>query len=535
MSLTLPYSPEDIATLWPYMTPEERVEVEALVNELPIPDLTLKEFVREAWPLVEPASPFIDGWHIDVICDHLQAVTFGQIPNLIINIPPRHMKSLLTNVFWFCWEWTFQPWTRWMFASYSEGLVMRDSLRCRRIITSPWYQERWGYKFQLSGDQNQKKRFDNSESGFRFSTTVGGQGTGDGGNRRVIDDPLKAGDAFSDVVRESVNFWWDITMANREESGDSTTVLIMQRLHDDDLTGHILEKAEAGGREFEVVCLPAEYEPDRNTWAFTDMPKDPRTQFGELLWPERFSPKKLAQLKVELGQEYQPQYQQNPSPPGGGIWQLAWWQYWHPANMTMPDVVHHLSDGEVIRVKSVPLPRNFTEIIQSWDMSFKGTATSSRVCGGVWGRLLANKYLLDMVNRPMDFVATVKAVMELSDKWPQAKAKYVEDKANGPAVLSQLKGHVTGLIPVPVDGGDKVARAKAESPQIQAANVFLPHPHLYPWVQTITDQATRFPAAKFSDIVDMISQALHILYQNEVLERELLNQQSRSKSLTTYA
>lgn len=532
--LQLEYSPEDIATLWPYMTPEERAEVEALVNELPIPDLSLKEFVQECWPLVEPASPFIDGWHIDVICDHLQAVSFGQIPNLIINIPPRHMKSLLTNVFWFCWEWTFNPWTRWMFSSYSEGLVIRDSLRCRRIINSPWYQERWGHKFSLADDQNQKKRFDNTEGGFRFSTTVGGQGTGEGGHRRVIDDPIKASDAFSDTVRENVNFWYDITLANREESGDSTTVLIMQRLHEEDLTGHIVAKAEEGGRPFEVVCLPAEYEPGRNVWAFTDMLKDPRTEFGELLWPERFPPKKLAQLKVELGQEYQPQYQQNPTPPGGGIWQLAWWRYWHPADQPMPDVVHHLSDGQMIRVKSTPLPRAFTDLIQSWDLAFKGNETSSRVCGGVWGRVLANKYLLDMVNRPMDFVATVAAITTLSNKWPQARAKYIEDKANGPAIISYLRGSVSGLIPVSV-GNDKIARAKAESPQIEAGNVFLPHPHLYPWVNTITDQATRFPAAKFSDIVDMVSQALHVLYQNEVLERELLNQQSRSKSITTYA
>jgi hypothetical protein len=175
MALTLPYSSEEIAAVWPYMTPIERAEVEALVNELPIPDLALKECVQEAWSLVEPASPFIDGWHIDVICDHLQAVTFGQVPNLIINIPPRHMKSLLTNVFWFCWEWTFNPWTRWMFVSYSEGLLSATACVAAGSSTRPGIRRGGGISSAWRGTKTQKKRFDNTEGGYRLVTTFDGQ------------------------------------------------------------------------------------------------------------------------------------------------------------------------------------------------------------------------------------------------------------------------------------------------------------------------------------------------------------------------
>src|SRR5579872_44415 len=176
---------------------------------------SLAEFVRVAWPIVEPSTPFVPGWHIDAIIEHLEAVTRGQIRNLLINVPPRHMKSLLVSVFWPPWEWIRWPERRWLFSSYAASLSIRDSLKCRRLIESPWYQRLWGERFALTGDQNTKGRFDNDRSGYRLATSVGGAATGEGGDRLVCDDPHSVNEVESDSVRNSTNGWFDIVMATR--------------------------------------------------------------------------------------------------------------------------------------------------------------------------------------------------------------------------------------------------------------------------------------------------------------------------------
>src|SRR5688572_24031655 len=162
---------------------------------------SLREFICQAWPTVEPATEFVPGWHLDAICDHLEAVTRGGLRNLVINIPPRHMKSLAVSVFWPCWEWITLPERRWLFSSYAASLSIRDSLKCRRLIESPWYRANWGDRFQLTSDQNAKQRFENNKSGYRLATSVGGTATGEGGDRIVVDDPHNVNEAESTLVR----------------------------------------------------------------------------------------------------------------------------------------------------------------------------------------------------------------------------------------------------------------------------------------------------------------------------------------------
>src|SRR5437016_131595 len=174
---------------------------------------SLLEFVRQAWPIVEPSTPLVPGWHIDAIIEHLEAVSRGQIRNLLINVPPRHMKSLLVSVFWPAWEWIRYPQRRWLYSSYGAQLSIRDSVKCRRLIESPWYQQRWGDRFALTSDQNTKGRFDNNRSGYRLSTSVGGAATGEGGDRIVCDDPHNVQEAESDSVRKATVDWWDVVMS----------------------------------------------------------------------------------------------------------------------------------------------------------------------------------------------------------------------------------------------------------------------------------------------------------------------------------
>jgi len=239
----------------------------------------LGEFVRQAWQVVEPSTLFVPGWHVEAIIEHLEAVSRGEIRNLLINVPPRHMKSLLVSVFWPAWEWTRWPERRWLYSSYAASLSIRDSVKCRRLIESPWYQSRWGHVFALTGDQNAKTRFDNNRSGYRLSTSVGGSVTGEGGDRIVCDDPHNVQEAESDPVRKATLDWWDIVMSTRvNDPKTSAMVVVMQRCHQLDLSGHLLEKSN-----WEHLCFPAEYEgPSRTTSiGFSD----PRQHLGELLWP----------------------------------------------------------------------------------------------------------------------------------------------------------------------------------------------------------------------------------------------------------
>ena len=204
---------------------------------------SLIEFMRQAWDIIEPGTTYVDGWHLHAICDHLQAVSEGKIRNLIINMPPRHCKSILVAVMWPVWTWIRHPEFRWLYASYSGNLSMRDSLKCRRLIQSAWFQERWGEKFGLIGDQNTKTFYENDKYGYRFATSVGGTTTGMGGSAIVVDDPHSAMEAQSDVIREGVLEWWDQAMSTRLNNPKTgAKVIVMQRLHERDLTGHLLKQ-----------------------------------------------------------------------------------------------------------------------------------------------------------------------------------------------------------------------------------------------------------------------------------------------------
>jgi predicted phage terminase large subunit-like protein len=467
---------------------------------------SLYEFVMQGWPILEPATPFVNGMHVEAICQHLQAVSEGQIGNLIINVPPGHAKSLLAGVFWPAWVWIHRPQTRWLFASYSATLSVRDSVRCRRLIESEWYQECWGHIYHLSADQNEKHRFENDRTGYRIATSVGGTATGERADILVVDDPHSVEQAESDSERRKAVEWFNGTMSTR--LNDFTTghkVVIQQRLHEADLTGDLLAK---GG--FELLCLPTEFEPDRRCTTCIGW-TDPRTQPGELLWPDKVTAAQIGSLKTSLGSyRYAGQYQQRPAPASGGIFQRTWFRFWQPAHMDLPPVSVRMPDGQMASIQAVPLPEEFDSQIQSWDLAFKDKATSDYVVGQVWASKGADRFLLDQRRERMDMPQTKEAIRMMSAKWPKAGAKLVEDKANGPAVIQELQHEISGLIKVTPEGG-KIARAHAVSAQAESGNIYLPHPAIRPWVDGFVEEATAFPNARNDDQVDAMTQALHRL------------------------
>lgn len=462
---------------------------------------SFREFVVQAWPIIEPHTPFVPGWHIDAIIEHLEAVTRGDIRNLLINVPPRHMKSLLVSVLWPAWEWIQHPERRWLFSSYAASLSIRDSVKCRTLIESPWYRRFWGDRFALVSDQNTKIRFDNNRTGYRIATSVGGTATGEGGDRIVCDDPHNVQEAESDAVRKSTLDWFDVVMSTRvNDPRTAAKVVVMQRCHQTDLSGHLLAK---GG--WEQLRLPAEFEEPK---CMTSIGwSDPRIAPGELLWSERFGPKEIADLKTSLGSYGAAgQLQQRPSPLAGGLIQRQWFRFWQPPDANLPPVSVRLPDGTVIGVVA-PVVGKVQERAQSWDCSFKDLKTSDYVVGQVWGRIGASYLLLDQVRARMDCPATVKAVRDLSARAPNCSAKLIEDKANGPAVIQILQNEIPGILPVNPQGG-KIARATAVSPLIEAGNVYLPHPLFMPWVADFIEECAQFPNGAHDDQVDAMTQML---------------------------
>lgn len=464
---------------------------------------SFRDFVRAAWKVVEPATPPVFGWHVDAICDHLEAVTAGQIKDLVINVPPRHTKSTLVSVMWPTWEWTRNPSQTFLTASYALKLAIRDAVASRRLIESPWYKERWGHLFKLADDQNAKSRYDNDRRGWRIATSVDSSAIGDGGDRIIVDDPHSATGVESDAKRETALEWWRSTMSTRRNNPRiAARVIVMQRLHERDLSAEALSTGT-----WEHLCLPAEYEGDKRKtsigWS------DPRTERGDLLCPERFDREAIEELKVSLGSYAAAgQLQQRPAPAGGGRIKRYWFRFWYPKDIDPPEPHRERGpDGLEVACPQAVLPDRFDFIGQSWDMAFKGENESDFVCGQTWGKLQARKYLLDMKLDKLDFPATLREVAAMRARWPRTMAIWVEDKANGPAVMSTLRGKVPGLVPVEPDGG-KVARVNAAAPTVEAGDVWLPHPSIAPWVKNLLASLSAFPKGAYDDDVDAFTQAI---------------------------
>lgn len=432
-------------------------------------------FVRAAWPILEPATPFLDNWHIDLIAEYLTLVRRREIRRLIINVPPRHMKSLLCTVLFPCWVWTQSPGARFICSSYAETLSIKHSLDRREVIDSAWYQSLWGDRVCFSDDQNAKSEYRNTARGVMIATSTGGSVTGKGCDFLVVDDPHNPTTMLSDAERFTATRHFDITLSTRlDQPKTGAIVVIMQRLHEGDLTGHLI-----AGEGWDHLVLPSETEAEERR-LFPITKEIHVRQAGELLWPERFPDEVLKRAKTRLGSyAYAGQHQQRPSPAEGGILKRAWWKRYDVA------------------------PAQFDQVIQSWDMAFKDSKTSDFVVGQVWGRIGANRYLLDQVRERMSFSQSVHAVRELSAKWPSAVMKLIEDKANGSAIIDVLKRDIGGIIPVtPTES--KQARAQAAAPELEAGNYYVPNNEVG---DLLIEEAAAFPNSSHDDQVDCWSQA----------------------------
>lgn len=455
---------------------------------------SLAEFCKMAWSVLEPATPIAWGWALDAMCAHLEAVHRGEIKRLLMNVPPGMMKSLLTGVFFPAWEWgpCGCPHMRYLTTAHKEPLAIRDNMKCRRLIQSEWYQERW--PVQLTGDQNAKTKFENTATGFRESMSFKSL-TGSRGDRIIIDDPLSVDDAFSVPALDAAEQTFLEAVPSRINNADSAIVVIMQRLHERDTSGVILAR-DLG---YEHLILPMRFESSRKCRTSIGF-EDPRTVEGELLFPERFSEQQVSEMEKTMGAYATAgQFQQRPVPRGGGLFQESWIQHW------------------------TELPKSFDATVISWDMTFKDTKSSDFVVGQVWGKKGGCFFLIDQFRGQWDFVKTLEQFVTAAKKHPRITRKLVEDKANGSAIISTLKKKVSGIIPV-TPKESKEARASAVATLWEAKNVYLPPTDRFPWVKNdFIPELLAFPAGVHDDQVDAMTQALNDLSKGGTIKIDQSN------------
>lgn len=495
---------------------------------------SLKLFIPAAWRLIEP-SPFVSNWHIDGIAEHLEAVTKGDILDLLVTMPPRHSKSLIITVLWPVWEWITLPSYRWVFASYAHSLSVRDSIKRRKIIRSQWFRDRWGDKFTLLTEQDTKIRYENDKHGFMLATSVSGSNTGEGGERIVADDPHNVKEAESEAIRQGTVDWWNIVMSTRRnDEKKSARAVVQQRTHEGDVAGDIISK---GG--YVHLNLPTEFRfagavRCRTSWierstGLTRHWEDPRIEPGELLNPRRFSAEANAKAKIDLGDyQYAAQHGQNPTPPEGQIIQSAWLKYYGgPGQPPVPDWT---------RATHAMTP------MLSTDCTFKEHKDTDFVCMLGWAMFGADVYLMPLcVHKRLSFSGTIDAMAEMvggesldgSQKWPGIypfmKLKVIEDKANGSAIISTLQHKIPGIFAYNPGGASKESRLQAVSWRFRAGNIYLPHESIAPWVVDYRYELCSFPRAVKDDYVDATSQALLTIGGDAVAGDEPLMEQQDSR------
>jgi predicted phage terminase large subunit-like protein len=439
----------------------------------------LSAFIHRCFVQLNPQTPYLPNWHIDVMAAKLDAVRRGEIRRLIINVPPRSLKSIAASIALPAWWLGHQPSAQILSVTYGQDLSDKLALDSRSVMSSPWYQRL--FPTRLSAMKQTVQEFMTSANGFRLATSVGGVLTGRGADVIIIDDPLKPDEAVSDTQRQRVNDWYDGTLysrLNNKEKG--AIIIIMQRLHLDDLVGHVLEQ-----EPWEVLSLPAIAEQDESYRIET--PAGIRTHrrlTGEALHPEREPLERLALQRRTMGEyHFSGQYQQSPVPFGGGMVKAAWFASYEPSQ----------------------LPEKFDMTVQSWDTASKESQlTDYSVCTS-WGIKGKKIYLLHVLRKRMDYPDLKRAVRAQFDLY-RPDAVLVEDMNSGVQLIQELRSEgiygVHGIKPK----GDKVMRMHAQTAIIENGMVVLPKDA--PWLLDYVNELTSFPKAKYDDQVDSTSQAL---------------------------
>ena len=438
----------------------------------------LTTFIARTFAHLDPQTTYAHNWHIDLLADRLTQVYDGKLRRLIITVPPRSLKSICASVGFPAWVLGRDPSKRIICASYGQELSNKLARDTAAIMSSDWYQR--AFATRLAAQRSAAADFETTQRGGRMATSVGGVLTGRGGDIIIIDDPVKPDEALSEAQRQAANDWFDNTLYTRlNDKRTGAIVIIMQRLHLDDLVGHVLEK-----EAWEVVNLPAIAQDDE-TWNYATVweTRQHRRKEGELLHPQREPKEVLDGLRGALGEySFSAQYLQAPVPLGGGIIKADWLCYYTPEEK----------------------PEKFDTIVQSWDTANKESELADYSVCTTWGVKGQKVYLLHVLRKRMAYPDLQRAVIEQAETW-NARAVLIEDKASGIQLVQELRQTHSRVKGIKCEG-DKLMRMLAQTPEIENGNVLLPKQA--PWLPDYVQELTTFPKGKYDDQVDSTAQAI---------------------------
>jgi predicted phage terminase large subunit-like protein len=435
-------------------------------------------FARRCFRELHPRTPFAFGPHVEVIAAKLTAVLDGASRRLIINLPPRHLKSLLASVAFPAWCLGRNPSAEILCVSYAQELADKLSRDCRRIVASDWY--RRVFATRLAPRHQAVPEFETTAQGCRIATSVGGVLTGRGADIIVIDDPLKPEEALSEAHRQAANEWFDHTLYSRlNDKREGAIVLIMHRLHEDDLAGHVLAQ-----EDWDILRLPAIAEDDESIIVDTVLGlRGFDRRRGEALHPARETLQMLEQIRRTIGEyNFAGQYQQMPAPLGGGLVKAAWFKRYGP--------------GEGL---------TFDRVVQSWDTASKATELSDFSVCSSWGVRGKDLYLLDVLRRRMEYPELKRAVREQYERF-RPDVVLIEDKASGTQLIQELIADGLHAATRYQPQSDKIMRMHAQTAMIE--NGFVHLPDTAPWLSAYLHELTAFPKGRHDDQVDSTAQML---------------------------
>lgn len=440
----------------------------------------LVSFIAAAFPVLNPGTEYLHNWHINVIGDRLTKFAHGKIKRLIIMMPPRSLKSHCASVSLVAWILGLDPTRSIVCASYSQDLADFHARSCLKLMQSDMYRRLFPAT-QLSSSRQAVAEFFTTKGGMRVATSVGGTLTGKGGDFVIIDDPLKPEDALSDTLRNNANEWYDGTAFSRlNNKATGGVLIIMQRLHEDDLVGHVLQQ-----KGWEVLRLPAIAEQDEK---FRIDPLFGKKTFsrraGEALHAKREPLEILEQIRQAQGDyHFAAQYQQRPAPRGGALLKDAWIQHYEP---------HERPDA-------------FDHVVQSWDTAAKATELADYSVCTTWGVKDKKIYLLDVYREKLDFPDLRKAAIMLAQRYgPQYVL--VEDKSSGTQLIQELPNHGVMTVKPIKPKDDKQVRFGRITCLFETGHVLLPRNA--PWLAEFVYELTIFPTGRYDDQVDSTTQAL---------------------------
>jgi predicted phage terminase large subunit-like protein len=453
-------------------------------------------FVKKVWIVLQPNRPLIWSWHYDYLCEQLTLVKQRRLLRLIVNIPPRTLKSTLITIAYPVWVWITEPEHNFMAVSYNLDLSTEHSVMRRKLIQSEWFQRLWGDRFKLSGDRNQVGQFMNDRGGQMIATSVGATAWGRGCDTAILDDPISAEQALSVTERTTANNWIATTLPSRlNDPSTGAIILVMQRLHEFDPTGFLLEQE---ARIWTPSRIPLVAEEDE-TWTFPISGRVVKRACGEVLQPGRFTPAVVERLRSHR-LAFAAQFQQRPAPAEGNF-------------IKRSEVMYYGGIDPRTGQADEKLPESFDFKVISVDCAFKDLATSDYVAIMVIGIKGRNRFVLNVVNQRLDAAATEAEIRRQREMHRPISAVLVEDKANGSAVIQRLKRNIPGVIAINPQGG-KTGRMYAAANEWQAKDWFVDRNAA--WTEPLIDQIMMFPNGRYDDMCDSMSQAACWLAQRTV-------------------